>query len=185
MVRANSKSPAKKVKKKTVRSNIISVDRILQAIASRIAYGEKKPTRKMIMGMALMTNKKSFNTTILNIKKKYRRVDYDRDMIWLTQEGRDYVGPDVMSVPASNDAMQDKIRTEMIKGMKPRQIFDLMLYGGWHSRAELAIAMNLPDKKSFGTYISTLSKVVERQSGKIRLLDMVFPCGRPSDSLII
>ena len=183
MARANSKSPAKKIKKKTsVRSDITSIDRIVQAIASRVPYGDTKPTRKMIMGMALVTNKKSFDTTILNIKKKHRWVDYDTDSVWLTQEGKDHVGPDIMSVPANNDAMQDKIRMEVIKGIKPRQIYDFMLDGGWYSRAELAVEMNLPDNKSFGTYISSLSKVVERQNGRIRLSDMVFPCGRPSDN---
>jgi hypothetical protein len=183
MARANSKSPAKKIKKKTsVRSDITSIDRIVQAIASRVPYGDTKPTRKMIMGMALVTNKRSFNTTILNIKKKHRWVDYDTDSVWLTQEGKDHVGPDIMSVPANNDAMQDKIRMEVIKGIKPRQIYDFMLDGGWYSRAELAVEMNLPDNKSFGTYISSLSKVVERQNGRIRLSDMVFPCGRPSDN---
>jgi len=67
----------------------------------------------------------------------------------------------------------------MIKGKKPREIFDVMLDGGWHSREELAEALNLPNNKSFGTYISALSKVVARDNKKIRLADFVFPCGRP------
>ena len=182
MARANTNNTKSKPKKKSARSShsITSTDRIVNAIASKHGLGDEKPTRKMIMGMALIINKGSFNTTILNLKKKYNRVDYDATSIWLTQEGRDYVGPDVMVVPKNNDGMQDKIRSEMIKGIKPRRIFDLMLDGGWYSRDELATAMKLPNNNSFGTYVSSLSKIVERKSGKIRLSDMVFPCGRPS-----
>jgi len=180
MAPTKTKSPAKKAKKKSVRSDISSTDRIIQAIALRHTVGDTRPTRKMIIGMALITNKKSFNTTILNIKKKYRRVEYDKTSIWLTQEGKDYVGPDTIALPQNNDAMQDNIRTEMIKGTKPRQIFDLMLDGGWHSKAELAAAMNVPNNKCLGTYVSSLSKIIVRANGKIRLSDMAFPFGRPS-----
>ena len=68
----------------------------------------------------------------------------------------------------------------MIKGTKPREIFDLMLDGEWHSRDELADALNFPNNKSFGTYVSALSKVTERDTDKkIRLIDMCFPFGRP------
>eukprot|EP00536_Pseudo-nitzschia_multiseries_P008122 jgi/Psemu1/197219/e_gw1.200.58.1 len=154
-------------------------DRIVLAIASRQALGEAKPLRDTIMGLALITNKNSFNTTISNIKKKDNWVEYDKDSIWLTEDGKDYVGPGALSVPQTNDAMQDKIRTEMVKGQKPRQIFDAMLDGGWHSREELAETLNLPNNNSFGTYISALRKVVTRDNKKIRLADFVFPCGRP------
>ena len=189
MTRTNMKAPAKKankkVKKKSVRSEISNTDRIVQAIASRHAFRDMKPSRKIIMGMALMTNKNSFNTTILNIKKKKGHVDYDKDSIWLTQEGIDYIGVDALAVPQDNKAMHEKIRTEMVKGIKPRKIFDLLLDGCWYSRAELATAMGVPNNASFGTYVSSLSKVVERQNGKIRLSDIAFPFGRPSDSELL
>jgi hypothetical protein len=181
MGRTNTKSPAKKATKKSSNSSgVTSQDRIVQAIASRNGFGDMKPTRKMIMGMALMTNKRSFDTTLLNIKKKKGFLEYDKNSVWLTKDGIDYVGPNALSVPDNNDAMQAKIRNEMVKGQKPRQIFDLMLDGGWHTRAELAEALEMENNKSFGTYISSLSKLVERENRKIRLGDMVFPCGRPS-----
>jgi len=169
-----------KSKSKSSSGGVPSDVRIVQAIASRAAFGEDKPSRKLIMGLAVMTNEKSFNTTLLNMKKKKGWIEYDRDSVWLTQKGRDYVGESALSVPQTNDAMQDKIREDMVKGKKPREIFDLMLDGEWHSRDELADALNLPNNKSFGTYVSALSKVTERGTDKkIRLKDMCFPCGRP------
>jgi len=58
----------------------------------------------MIMGLALITNKNSFNTTILNMKKKDHWVEYDKDSIWLTEDGKEYVGPSALAVPQTNDA---------------------------------------------------------------------------------
>lgn len=57
--------------------------------------------------------------------------------------------------------------------------FDILTDGCAYSRAELAEKMELENNKSFGTYVSALSKVVERENGKIRLKDIAFPCGRP------
>lgn len=183
MARANTKSNKKKAHKKSVgsktRFDVSSSDRIVRAIASRHALGEEKPSRKIVMGLAVFTSKGSFNTTIANIKKKKNHVDYDRDSIWLTEEGREYIGTDALAVPQDNSGIQEKMREEMIKGIKPRQMFDVMTDGLWYSRAELAAAMNIPNNASFKTYMSSLSKVVERDNGKIRLLDMAFPCGRP------
>ena len=186
MARANTKSPAKKVtKRSTARSKstsgATSLDRIVQAIGTRVTVGDDRPTRKMIMGMALMTNARSFSTTILNIKKKNGFVDYDRTCVWLTEKGKEYLGADALAVPQSNEFMQAKIREDMIKGSKPRQIFDTMLDGTWWTKEELAEAMDHPNNKSFRTYISALSKVVERDGVNVRLLDMAFPFGRPGE----
>ena len=177
MTRAKTKSTKKSVK--ASRSGPTSLDRIVQAIASRASMGEERPSRKMVMGLALMVNAKSFSTTILNIKKKKGLVDYNATSIWLTEKGETYVGSDALAIPQNNDAMQDKIRTEMVKGTRARQIFDILLDGGWHSKAEIADEMNLTNNKSFGTTVSTLSKIVEKQNGKMRLVDFAFPCGRP------
>lgn len=180
---APNKASAKKAKASPSKKKHVmpSVDRIVCAIASRHSLGEEKPCRTLIRGLAAIINRKSFDTTIAAMKKKDRWVEYDKVSIWLTEEGKDYVGPKALAVPQTNDAMQDKIRTEVIKGRNPNKIFEFMLDGRWYSRAELAKAMELPDNKSFGTYISCLSKVVERKNGKIRLADMVFPVGRPSE----
>ena len=169
--------------KKNGGSSTSAADRIVSAVASRRAFGETKANRKLIMGLATILNKKSFDTTILIMKKKKNWIDYDKETVWLTKEGEEHVSPDALVVPKNNDDMQEKIRMDMLKGGKrPCGIFNLMLDGRYYTKADLAEAMGMENNKSFGTYMSTLSQVSEREGGKIRLVDFVFPCGRPCDS---
>lgn len=158
-----------------------NVDRIVDALALFIKLGKSKPNRKKVMGVALMTNAGSFATTISTIKKKTAHIDFNANSIWLTETGRDFVRDRKVRLPWKNDGIQQLIRSDLIKGLRPRQIFDVMLDGQWHSRAELAKATCLPDNTSFRTYISSLFKVTERKSnGSIRLFEFAFPFGRPS-----
>lgn len=184
MARAQTEGSKKKAVKKTAKKSnnaggTTSKDRILEAIASRASCGNNKPDRKVIMGMAVIYNVRSYNTTLLDIKKKTGFIDYDKTSVWLTAKGKEHIGEDALAIPATNDAMQDKIRSEMIKGSMPRKIYDIMLDGEWHTRAELAENMDVENNRSFGTYVSALSKVVEREGKRIRLSDLCFPCGRP------
>ena len=154
--------------------------RILKAIATQNAMGKEKADRTVVQKLVGMTSKKSYDTTLLNLKNK-DLVMYDTPTVWLTEHGLETVGPDAVAVPKNNDAMQDKLK-EGVKGKVPRQIFDILTNGNAYARAELAAMMEMDDNKSFGTYVSALSKVVERVEGKkIRLPDLAFPCGRPCD----
>ena len=76
--------------------------------------------------------------------------------------------------------MQEKLK-ENIKSKRSKEIFDILTDGKAYSKQELADKMGLENNKRFGTYISSLSKVSERVDGKIRLLQIAFPCGRPCD----
>jgi len=151
--------------------------RIMKAIASQRAFGIEDADRPTIQGLAAMPNKKSFDTTLLNMKKK-GQVTYDSTTVKLTEAGWEEVGPEAASIPSTNEAMQDKLK-ELIKVKKARDIFDILTDGRAYTRVELAEKMQLEDNKSFGTYVSALSKVVERESGKIQLKNIAFPCGRP------
>lgn len=51
-----------------------------------------------------------------------------------------------------------------------------------YTKADLTKAIELESNKSFGTYMFTLIKVVERNGGKIRLVKFAFPYGPPCDS---
>jgi hypothetical protein len=154
--------------------------RILKAIASQNAMGIADADRSTVQGLAAMPNKKSFDTTLLNMKKN-GLVTYDTSTVRLTEKGLEEVGPEAVAVPTDNTAMQDKLK-EQIKQKKSREIFDILTDGKAYNRAELAAMMKLEDNKSFGTYVSALSKVIEREAGKIRLKDIAFPCGRPSNA---
>jgi len=151
--------------------------RILKAIASQRAFGIDDADRATIQSLAVMPNKPSFDTTLLNMKKK-GLVTYTSKTVALTEKGLEEVGPEAATMPTTNAGMQDKIK-ETIKSKRSREIFDILADGASYSRVELAEKMGLEDNKSFGTYVSTLSKVVERENGKIRLTNIAFPCGRP------
>ena len=173
-----AKSTAAKKPKKSVGSGgATAATRIMEAVASQKVFGIDDADRTVVMGLASMTNKKSFDTTLLNMKNK-GLVTYTKDTVRLTEKGWEEVGPEAANVPKTNDAMQDKLK-ENIKQKKAREIFDILTDGKAYSRKELAAKMDMEDNKSFGTYVSALSKVTERENGKIRLMDVAFPVGRP------
>ena len=157
-----------------------AANRILEAIAGQLALGIEKADRQTIQGLAAMDKTRSFNTTILNMKNQ-GLVLYDTTTIWLTEAGVERVGPEAVAKPQGNEAMQSKLK-EQVKGKQPKAIFDLLTNGDAFTRPELARMMGLEDTRSFGTYISALSKVVEREGGKIRLKQIAFPCGRPCNT---
>lgn len=160
-------------------NNETASTRILKALAYEKSLGNDKADRDKIKKLAAMFNKKSFDTTILNMKNK-DLVQYDATTLWLTTRGVETVGHRAVAPPVDNVAMLEKLK-DGVKGKKPRDIFDILTDGRSHTRAELAVTMGLPGNKSFGTYVSALSKVVERDGKKIRLPDLAFPCGRPCD----
>ena len=196
MARAIAKSPAKKATKKSAKKAVKSPakkavkkssaarsgsnkERILHAIASRAVFGEEKCSRAMIMGLALITSAKSFSNILPDLKKRDGYVDYDANSIWLTEKGRNHVGPEALAVPENNDAMQAIIRSNTLNSKKAREIFDELLDSKWYTRDEIAAKMNMPKNKSFQNAVGSLSKIVDKKGGKIRLSDICFPCGRP------
>jgi len=116
--KAPAKKPPAKKKSSGATPSGSNKERILKAIASRTALGEEKPSRKSIMGMAVITSEKSFANVIPDLKKRDGFVDYDAKSIWLTQAGRDHIGEEFLAVPTDNGPMQDKIRSDMLKGKK-------------------------------------------------------------------
>ena len=187
MGKSINNSPVSKAKKarrgpakKKTKTEEPAKTRILKAIAFQKSIGNEQPSRDMIQGLAVMESKGSFGTTILNMKKKDETVDYDSKTIWLTEAGIAEVGEEACSTPASNEGIQKKLK-EQIPHKKSREIFDIMTDGDWCSKAELLEAMNHEDNKSFGTYLSALSKFVDKENGKMRLKQIAFPCGRPCE----
>lgn len=184
-----SSSPTKKVTAKKAKGTTnkkaksgggTASDRIMEAIASQRIFGIENADRQTVQGLAAIPNKKCFDTTLLNMRKK-GLLTYDTNTVTFTEAGLEQVGPDAVARPATNDAMQDKLK-ESLKHKKSRDIFDILTDGRAYSREELAEKLGLELNKSFGTYLSGLSKVSERVEGKIRLKDTAFPVGRPCDA---
>lgn len=91
-------------------------DRIISALASRRVFNkEQRCEKKIIMGLAGILDKKVFSTTLLNTRKKNGAVDYKGEHVWLTSIGEANIDQDTLNVPQTNDAMQAKIRNELIK----------------------------------------------------------------------
>jgi hypothetical protein len=157
-------------------------DHVVEAIASQMIMGIDRPPQKVVQGLAGMSSTGSFNTTLLNMKKKTGAVDYDSNTVWLTEKGKKMLPADAFRKPQTNDKMLKKLK-EQVDGTKPKEIFDVLTDGKAYTRQELADKLQVQNNNSFGTYISKLSKVAERVDGKkkIRLPDVAFPCGRPCD----
>lgn len=153
---------------------------ILDAIASQYAAGKDKADKKVVQGLAGM-DKKVFDTVCGTMKKKDQWVVYDKDTIELTEEGREQVDPEKMKKAATNDELHERNK-EQLKHKKSREIYDIMKDGRYYSKEGLAEAIGLENNKSFGTYLSGLSKLSEKKDGKYRLKDDCFLCGpRPCD----
>ena len=159
-----------------------SSKRIIEAIASQMIVGVERPSKKVIAGLAAITSKGSFNTTLLNMKKKGGLVEYDKDTVWLTEKGKKMLPSDALRMPQNNDGVQAKLK-EQVKGKVPGLIFDILTDGNAYSREDIASKLGVLNNASLGTYISSLSKVSERVDGKkkIQLKDIAFPCGRPCE----
>jgi len=155
--------------------------RILTAIAQKNAMGEETPNRKDICTMAGMGSEDSFRVTCNIIKKKGLIEFPDKITVKLTPEGLEKVGPELAKAPTTNDAVQAQIKDTLPSG-KPQKLFEYLLDGCARSKAEIAHELGYDDAKSDSVrvFISKLSKYIEREDGKIRLADKVFPFGRPN-----
>lgn len=179
----NSSSKAATVKKanttsvkKSKKPVVGSKKKILMAIAGlRLTSGDDVD-RKTVQGIAGMKSKGSFDTTLLNMKKD-GLIEYTTTTVRLTQAGLDELG-DAAIIPATNEGIQDALK-DTIKQKKSKEIFDILTDGKAYSKAEIAKKLGVEENKSFGTYLSALSKVSEKVDGKIRLKDEAFPIGRP------
>ncbi|CAB9518891.1 expressed unknown protein [Seminavis robusta] len=174
-------SKGKPTQAKKAKGGPTNIEKILQAVASLHALGQAKPCKKQAQAMAGIPDKKTFDTYCGTMKNKKGLIVYDKETIELTEKGREEVGPAALEVAATNDAMHDKIK-EQLKNKRSREIFEILADGRAWSKDELADKMGIENNKSFGTYLSALSKYTEKtKDGKYALKDEVFPFGRPCD----
>ena len=113
----------------------------------------------------------------LRIQSSYQGSSFE-----ITETGMEALGPDAPKAPENNDEAQNMLKETLSVG-KSKKMFDILTDGAAYTRAEIAEKVGMdPSKKTFQTYISYLSKIVEKvDRGKIRLIETAFPCGRPCD----
>jgi hypothetical protein len=136
-----------------------------------------------IATLCTVTNHHTFGTTCSSLKKEGLIEAKADNSFCLTDKGVERIGGvDAVMPPESNDAAQELLKGTL-KVSKSREMFDLLTDGGSYTRADIAdrVGMDVNDK-TFRTYVSYLSKLVEKVDGaKVRLKENAFPCGRPCD----
>lgn len=70
---------------------------------------------------------------------------------------------------------------EQLKSKRSVDIFDFLADGRSRTKQEIADHLGVPMNKSFGTYLSGISKHSEKDGDSYRLSDACFLVGRPSD----
>ena len=158
--------------------------RVLTVLASQRALGKETVDKKLVATFCSVTNHHTFDTALSGMKKK-GLIENDNGTMSITEDGLEEVGPDVAAPPADNTAAQDMMKDNLKQTSgKTKAMFDILTDGRAYSRAEIAEKIGMEETaKTFKTYISYLSKIVDKVDGdKIRLKDEAFPFGRPCDS---
>jgi len=160
--------------------------KILSALASQQSLGKATVPKSMVVKLCAVTNHHTFDTTCSALKKK-GLIEYQGESgsveMNLTDAGLEEVGPDAPAPVTTNEAAQETLRDTLSTG-KTKQMFDFLAKEGRaYTRAEIAAHVGMDESaKTFKTYISYLSKIVEKvEGGKTRLNDDAFPFGRPCD----
>lgn len=157
-----------------------NADRILKAIAFLNAHGTARPDKKSVQVASQILDNKVFATVCATMKNK-GTIIYDRTTMQLTELGREQVGEGalLLAQPPTNDTFHDRIKGTFKSGIS-RSIFDILADGGYHTKDEIAQKLNIENNKSFGTYLSALSKYTNKgNNGTYSLKDTAFPFGRP------
>jgi hypothetical protein len=154
-----------------------NAQKILEAICTEHARGNPKADKQRVRAVTGILDKKIWDTTCAILKNKKGSIHYDKKTMELTCLGREEVGPEALAT--SNGILHDIIRKKF-KKQRPRDIFDILVADGQaYSKEELANKLGLQNNKSFGTYLSALSKYTDKNDGKYSLKPEVFPFGRP------
>lgn len=122
----------------------------------------------------------TFVVTLSGMKKK-GLIDYDKDTIRLTEDGRAKANPS--AAPVDNATTQIEIRDKYKVGGKAAQLFDILLDGRVHDRTEVQRSIGCENKATFSVMICNLKKhgIIGYDKTTIQMADICFPFGRPSE----
>jgi hypothetical protein len=182
--RKNISSPAKKAplrkKSKAKKTPILHV-----LLDHQDIHGKSNVSRDHVSFMSGYP-KPSLSTYLSNYKK-HGYVTFDAKTVTLTEAGRAKAletgaGQSATSCARTNKEAQESIKAKYLTGGKLVAIFDSLSDGLDHDKESIMHAINMDNKQSFATYVSTLCSklLVERvDNNKIRLATICFPFGRP------
>lgn len=151
--------------------------------------GNHRSLRKQVSQLTGFPER-SLATTLLNLKKNKNHVGYDKDYVWLTDEGwraaQSQFGNDIVAESLDTGAVLEKIKTmHKLTGAKLK-IFEILSDGSAKSCDFLMDKIGCTNKKSFGTYTSALNSANLTEfvtENGIKMLQLVesscFPFGRP------
>ena len=142
--------------------------------------GNPTVDRKMIATLSGVKSN-TFPVTISGMKKK-GLIEYSKDTMNLTDIGR--AKANVTDMP-DNSSTQEELKKKHKIGGKQAVMFDILLDGHEHDRAEIATKVGYTNKKSFAVALSNLKKtgLLEYDKTTIKLTDVCFPFGRPTADL--
>jgi len=140
--------------------------------------GNKDVSRKQVAPLSGVKSN-TFPVTLSGMKKK-GWIEYDKDSIRLTEEGRARANP-VSELPAMDNASaQQEIKNRFKIGGKAEILFDALTDGEVHDRASVVDGLGYKSKNASSVMLSGLKKngIIEIDKTTIRLTDICFPFGR-------
>mmetsp|Transcript_20466 Transcript_20466/g.44326 ORF Transcript_20466/g.44326 Transcript_20466/m.44326 type:complete len:187 (-) Transcript_20466:41-601(-) len=139
------------------------------------------PRKRMAAVSGVKPN--TFPVTISNMKKKGLIV-YDKEAIWLTQQGRSKAQVGTMTEASmDNGQTQQELKQKFKIGGKAAVLFDILKDGRDHDRQATIGQLDFASKASAAVMLSNLKKtgVIEYDKTTIKMTDMCFPFGRPGN----
>lgn len=133
--------------------------------------------KKALSSSGLKPN--TFQVTLSQMKKK-GLIEFDKDSVRLTEEGRAKANPEAEISSADNASAQKDIKARYKVGGKAAVLFDLLTDGQVHDRESVVGGLGLK-KNSAQVMLSVLKKhgIIEFDRTTVKMTDLCFPCGRP------
>lgn len=186
MVKSSSKTNGAKARKVTPRKASKGPGGV-QNILNFALFFEKTsggscnvPRKRLLTMSGVKAN--TFPVTLCNMKKK-GLIEYNKDTVQLTKAGRAKAEP-VTNLPTDNASAQKDIKIRFKISGKPAVLFDQLVDGRTHKREIVVGGLGFKSKNSAAVMLSNLKKngIIEYDKTTIKLTDICFPFGRPSEA---
>jgi hypothetical protein len=162
----------------TMKSALGGPQKILDfALFLETTSGNPDSPRAMVFAMSGVKSN-TFRVTLCGMKKK-GWIEYDKDSIRLTEEGRARANS-ISEYLMDNGAKQEDIKARFKIGGKAAVLFDILADGRVHDREGVVGGLGFKSKNSAAVMLCNLKKngVIEYDKTTIHMADICFPYGR-------